>query len=427
MFRYSLFLILFGYWSIVTAAYQPPSLQTILLALNKTTDIELSRAQAKGEQLLLIMSSEYGLQTADTQLAKILPSHNIEVWLGNLPNAYFLANSASNLESIPAQDVQNLIQTIHNRTKKNIIILTTGRGAIPILRALANWPQKKLPGYLSGLILMHPKLFKKTPEPGLKAELMPSAVNTNQLIFMIQPTLSPFWWNREILLNSLQQSGSNVFLQPLANVRNRFYFRRDATLKEQKLAQNYPNIIHNAIRYINKYPKVARSSSSSTQSKPLITSIKKQRALSPYKGTPQPPSLNLKTLNGISYNLKNDLGKVVLVNFWASWCPPCVHEMPSMQRLENYFIKKQNNAFKILAVNMAEDKKTIHTFLKEKVSVDFEILLDTNGQALKEWKIFAFPTSFIIDKKGQIRYAIYGSIDWFTGDIKEKVQKLINE
>ena len=384
-----------------------------------------------GDTLLLIFPSEYGLQKADKALLNILPKYNIEVWASNLLESYFLPSSASNLEKIPAQDIQLLIKKLHKKTNKNIIILTSGRGTIPVLRALASWPDAISPSYLTGLILMHPKLFTKTPEPGLTAEVMPSVKNTNQLIYLIQPSLSPFWWSRNITLSGLQKSGSDVFLRPLKNIRNRYYFRKDATQDEQRLAKKYPKLIASAIKQLKRYPSKVRPITKGFQVSNKVTSVKKHRTLSHYSGLPTPPPLKLKYLNSTStdqaYDLSQDKGKVLLVNFWASWCPPCVHEMPSMQALDNRLNKTTKDSFRILAVNMAENKKTINTFLKTKVAVKFDILLDSDGAALKQWKIFAFPTTFIIDKKGNIRYAIYGGIDWLAPDVVKKIQALINE
>ena len=151
---------------------------------------------------------------------------------------------------------------------------------------------------------------------------------------------------------------------------------------------------------------------------------KKERTLSVYKGNTIPKKLILNDINGEQVDLNKLKGKVILVNFWASWCPPCVHEMPSMQRLQNRFFAK---GFTILGVNMAEDVKTVRHFLKTKVAVQFPILFDSDGTALKDWGVFAFPTSYVIDKKGKIRYAIYGGVDWETEDILKKITSLLNE
>lgn len=391
-------------------------------------ETDLTVQTAKGDTVLLVFPSEHGPQQANTTLLQTLPKQGIEVWLSNLLESYFLPSSASNLEKIPPEDIQRLIQAAHQRSKKNIIILAAGRGAIPVLRALASWPDKLSPAYLTGLILMHPKLFIKTPEPGLKAEIMPSVSKTNQLIYLFQPVLSPFWWNKNITLQGLQQSGSDVFFRALKNVRNRFYFREDASPIELQLASKYPKLIYQSIRQLTRYPKKQRPVATGYTAGTHVTSTKTQRTLSAYKGKPTPPPLRLKTLTHKAHALAGDKNKVVLVNFWASWCPPCVHEMPSMQRLANHFKKSQaKDKFRILAVNMAEDEKTINHFLRTKVAVKFDILLDSDGTALKQWKVFAFPTSFIIGKQGKIRYAIYGGLNWFDPDVIQKIQQLIDE
>ncbi|MBN4080689.1 TlpA family protein disulfide reductase, partial [Beggiatoa alba] len=347
--------------------------ETVSIQLNPEIETELTVQTAPGKTVLLVIPSEHGLQQADYALLQTLPHYNVEVWLSNILESYFLSNSARNLEKIPPQDIQTLITAIHKRTKKNIIVLSSGRGAVPLLRGLASWPAKFSPDYLTGLILMHPKLFTKTPEPGLVPELIPSVKSTNQLIFLIQPKLSPFWWNRQITLSALEKSGSDVFLQPLKNTRNRFYFREDATDYEHQLRKKYPNLIYKAITQLTRFPKTSRPTVKNFQAQNQVTSKKSQRRLSNFKGKKITPPLELKTLSNQLYRLNDDINNVILVNFWASWCPPCVHEMPSMQKLDDYFNKdyaaNKKNRFKIIAVNMAEDKKTIRTFLETKVSV----------------------------------------------------------
>ena len=144
------------------------------------------------------------------------------------------------------------------------------------------------------------------------------------------------------------------------------------------------------------------------------------RELQVYKGGATPP-LVLKDLNGKTHDLKQYRGKVVLINFWATWCPPCRAEMPSMQRLKN---KMAGKPFVILAVDMGETEAEVKAFLPQ-VKTDFNVLMDKDGRALKAWKVFAFPTSYLVDAQGKIRYGLYGASEWDAADKVEKITQLL--
>ncbi len=143
--------------------------------------------------------------------------------------------------------------------------------------------------------------------------------------------------------------------------------------------------------------------------------------LKPYKGPLQQPSLVLKDLQGQLHKLSDYRGQVVLVQFWATYCVPCRTEMPSMNRLQAGLADKP---FKILAVDMAEETAEVEAFVKQ-VKPEFTILLDEDGAALQRWKVFAAPASFIIGPDGEIKYTLYGGVEWDAAEIVETLKSLM--
>ena len=142
--------------------------------------------------------------------------------------------------------------------------------------------------------------------------------------------------------------------------------------------------------------------------------------LKPYKGTLSSPQINLQDLHGQHHKLNDYAGNIVLVQFWATYCTPCRKEMPTMNQL----IKKmEGKPFKIVTVNMAESKQDVEQFV-DQVPVDFPVLLDTDGSTLNQWKVFAAPSNFILDKEGNIIFTLFGAIDWDSDDMVKKLSAL---
>lgn len=138
----------------------------------------------------------------------------------------------------------------------------------------------------------------------------------------------------------------------------------------------------------------------------------------------EPPPLALPDLQGREHTLAQYRGKVVLLNFWASWCPPCVREMPSMQRL-NAALK--NRPFAIVTVNMDETREEITAFLQKLKIHEFVVLMDRGGKVLQRWKVHVFPTSFVLDADGKLRYAFAGAPEWDEGDVRKQIEALVAE
>ena len=144
--------------------------------------------------------------------------------------------------------------------------------------------------------------------------------------------------------------------------------------------------------------------------------------LKAYKGK-STLNLELKDLNGQTHKLADYKNKVVMVQFWGTYCPPCRVEMPSMNRLER---KMGSDVFKILAVNMGEPIKQIQQFVDE-VKPKFTILLDPTGKVITNWNVYVAPSTFIIDTKGKIRYTLFGGIEWDSEEVIDALKNLLAE
>jgi peroxiredoxin len=116
----------------------------------------------------------------------------------------------------------------------------------------------------------------------------------------------------------------------------------------------------------------------------------------------------LQDLQGKVHALSKYKGKTVLLNFWATWCPPCRSEMPAMQKL---WLAADKNKFMMLAVNVGEDKKIVAEFAK-KNGYTFPILLDEGGKVSRQYKVRAIPVTYIINKKGELVKKEIGAREW---------------
>lgn len=141
---------------------------------------------------------------------------------------------------------------------------------------------------------------------------------------------------------------------------------------------------------------------------------------------PRPaPALKLNDLNGAAHDLAQLKGRVVLINFWATWCPPCRREMPSMERLSQAL---KGEAFSVLAVDVGEDADTIDAFTGQlDATPTFPILLDTTSRALQAWKVAGLPTTFLVDKRGRIVASAIGGREFDHPDIVRVIQELLRK
>lgn len=110
------------------------------------------------------------------------------------------------------------------------------------------------------------------------------------------------------------------------------------------------------------------------------------------------PPISLPGLSGNSVSLASYRGKVVLVNFWATWCPPCQAEMPHLAQI---YQQRKGEGFEILGVDQGESQDTVTSYLKSK-SYDWTFVLDHTDKVSQDYGVYTLPTSFLIDRNGKI-------------------------
>lgn len=141
------------------------------------------------------------------------------------------------------------------------------------------------------------------------------------------------------------------------------------------------------------------------------------------EGAAENSALNysLPDLNGVMQSLPQ--GEVVLLNFWATWCPPCRKEMPSMQQLHE---KLASKGLKMVAISVDRDKADIEKFVKEN-GITFQILHDESSKVSQKYGVFRYPETFLIDRQGNVRYKMVGAVEWMSDSVVQKIEGLLNE
>jgi len=139
------------------------------------------------------------------------------------------------------------------------------------------------------------------------------------------------------------------------------------------------------------------------------------------EGTPA-PDFTLTDLSGGEVQLSSLKGKVVLVNFWATWCPPCREEIPSMMKLNQAM---QGKNFQMLAISVDEGGKDAVLDFFKKGGWTLPALLDTDGKVARRYGTTGVPETFVVDTQGMIRKKVIGAIDWDSPQVIEFLEQLM--
>ena len=135
------------------------------------------------------------------------------------------------------------------------------------------------------------------------------------------------------------------------------------------------------------------------------------------------PGFTLEDLSGRRLGPKELRGKVVFLNFWATWCVPCREEMPTMERLQRGF---KEHGLEVVAVNIKESKKEVRSFLG-KLGVTFTVLLDRDGKVSDDYGAWAIPLSYFINRRGEFIGKVEGDRKWDSPEAKDFFRQFLGE
>ena len=144
--------------------------------------------------------------------------------------------------------------------------------------------------------------------------------------------------------------------------------------------------------------------------------------LQPWGDRPTPP-LSTRALDGRNVDLKDLRGRVVLVNFWATWCGPCKDELPSLLKLKQ---KLAGRPFELVAVNDGEAPETITRYL-ERSKLPLPVWIGPQDSISTGWNVRGLPMTFLVDSRGRVRYWVYGERNWHEGESLKLIESLIAE
>lgn len=352
-----------------------------------------------------------------------LQQSGIEVWSTRILQDLFLTRDDPTIMDLDGSAIAALIEAAHQHSNKKILLLSYDKISIPFLRGIRHW-QQHYPNRdrIAGTALFYPNLFIAPQRAGDDPSPAPILSMTNIPLTIFQPQQGQHAKRISTVMEALWEAGSAATLSPLAGIRDWYIMHKPGKYPAEapvraRLPQQLKQIARQS--HFSPFPESAlagkKATAPHTEEDPY--------RLIPIQEKPTAPNFTLSDLSDKPYRLNALKGKVVLVNFWASWCPPCIEEMPSMNQIYQHYHPR---GLELLGINFQEDPEQITEFLKQ-VKVDFPVLFDHDGAVAQQWNVFSMPTSFLVDRSGKVRYAVSRSIHWDLPEHTVVIERLLAE
>ena len=386
-------------------------------------EFTIIRYPAEGTHLAIWQMPGLGEPTRMLETAAKLSELGVEVWLVDLAESLFLIKGSQTLRAIDGKYVSALIEAAHARTGKTITVIGGGYSAIPTLRGIQHWQMGQQNNgtaatYLSGAVLFSPELYATVPALGLEPVYEPIVDATNAPIILYQAEKRGNRWQLDKLLPRLEKGGATVYVQVMPGVTGLFYDDDEspATLNALK---RIPAQMVRSLDLLNKTSTPGYALPLADKAIALTSGLDSE--LKAFHGNPSPAPIDLADAAGEVLSRNDYRGKVTVVNFWATWCQPCVEEIPSLNNLRE---QMAGQPFELISINYAESTERVRKFMGQ-VKVDFPVLLDEDGTESAKWNVLVFPSTFVIGPNGQIVYGVNGAIHWDAPEVVTQLRALL--
>lgn len=413
-------------WLLMFAVESPGAVSAKEITVEvEDSELSLLRFNAEGDHLIIWVSPGFGDLQRAHDVSHAISKRGIEVWHIDLAESLFMPQGTQTLRALDGRYVAGLIERAHRKTGKHITLMTRSYAALPVLRGARLWQiqnNSKRTGradYLTGAILFSPELYSEIPPLGMEAVFDPIASSSNIPIMIFQAGKRGNRWQLDRTLEQLQIGGAPVFLKILPGVTGTFYLK-DKAAETTAVLRALPEEIERVVAMLKRIPTPTTVPEMEGTIRPGQSSL--DITLKPFASDMEPIPIELKNARGELFTRNSFIGKVTLVNFWASWCGPCIEEIPALNRLRQHM---QGKPFELISINYAETPEQIREFL-DMVKVDFPVLIDEDGSYSARWNVLVYPATFVIAMDGKIVYGVNGAIEWDSSEVVSKLEVLTN-
>lgn len=136
------------------------------------------------------------------------------------------------------------------------------------------------------------------------------------------------------------------------------------------------------------------------------------------------PDLELTRLDDSTRKISEIGAKVLLINFWATWCGPCVQEMPSINKLRKEF---RDRGFEVVGINVDENPKEVLAAFQKRIGIEFESYVDPNGRLADAFDVHGIPFTVVIDSERRILAVERGDRNWYADEVRNRMKKWLGE